>query len=153
MVSRLTDEQNFSKKSVPYSILEPGSPGDPLQPSSNSAFDVNYNNSFVIYSAELNQIIEWNRVTMIVGGRYQGGTFHAHDQLTSLGGFSFDNQSTSGNFEGITFYDYLTVEPLDRLWLTGGFAYDEVTYPSNYRDPPISSGEDHRSQLGPKAAL
>jgi hypothetical protein len=42
---------------------------------------------------------------------------------------------------------------LDRVWLTGGFAYEDMTFPSNFRHPPISPGEDHRSQLGPKAAL
>jgi outer membrane receptor protein involved in Fe transport len=61
--------------------------------------------------------------------------------------------SISENFERITGYGYLTVELLERLWLTGGFAYDQVTYPDNYRQPPVSSGEDERSQLGPKAAL
>jgi outer membrane receptor protein involved in Fe transport len=53
----------------------------------------------------------------------------------------------------LTGYGYLTVEPLEKLWLTGGLAYDDITFPRNFRQPPISSGEDHRSQLGPKAAV
>ena len=35
----------------------------------------------------------------------------------------------------------------------GGLTYDDITYPRNFRHPPISPGEDHRSQLGPKAAV
>ncbi len=57
------------------------------------------------------------------------------------------------NFDRMTGYGYLTVEPLEKLWLTAGLAYDEVKYPDNFRAPPISAGQDQHAQFGPKAAL
>jgi hypothetical protein len=42
---------------------------------------------------------------------------------------------------------------LDRLWLIGGAVYDDLTYPDNYRNPPLSPGEAHTYQLGPKAGI
>src|SRR5262249_30816350 len=61
--------------------------------------------------------------------------------------------SVEAGFERITGYGYLTVRPLERLWLTGGFAYDHETFPRNFRAPPVTPGEETESQLGPKAAL
>ena len=165
LLSRLTDEQKFSDKTAPQLVVD----NDPVFGTNvNTAigYDVNYHNSFDIYSAELNQIFEWDRVTLSAGARYQGGTFQTQDQFynpvntlnnppTSFPAFFLPpaTNSVSENFERFTGYGYLTVEPLERLWLTGGFAYDTVTFPDNYRQPPVSSGEDTRSQLGPKAAL
>ncbi len=56
-------------------------------------------------------------------------------------------------FNRYTSYGYLTVEPLEHFWLTGGAAYDDITYPDNFRNPPLSPGEAHTYQLGPKAGL
>jgi ferric-dicitrate binding protein FerR (iron transport regulator) len=157
LLSRLTDEQQFSDKAAPQLLLFKTTPPGTVDLVANTAYDVNYHNNFDIYSAELNQIFEWNRVTLSAGARYQNGTFQAQDTMNNptIVGLtpSVVADSTSENFERITGYGYLTVEPLERLWLTGGFAYDTVTFPDNYRNPPVSSGEDKRSQLGPKAAL
>jgi len=40
-----------------------------------------------------------------------------------------------------------------QLTAPGGAAYDDVTYPANFRNPPLSPGEAHTYQLGPKAGL
>src|SRR5439155_235343 len=92
--------------------------------------------------------------------RYQSGVFDTTAQLYNPArlSFFFDGSATnaiasSDAFERITGYGYLTFEPLDKVWLIGGVAYDDLTYPRNFRHPPISLGEAHRSQLGPKAAL
>jgi outer membrane receptor protein involved in Fe transport len=61
--------------------------------------------------------------------------------------------AANDHFDRATGYGYLTVEPLDNLRLTAGLTYDTETFPQNFRQPPISSGQDSRSQLGPKAAL
>jgi len=158
LVGRLTDEQHFSDQGVPYNILQQPVANGPITPLQSSALDVDYNNSFEIYSAELNQIFEWNRVTLSAGARYQSGTFQAQDLLDNPSSAPFlfvppPADSISQNFERMTGYGYLTVEPLEHLWLTGGFAYDQVSFPDNYRQPPVAPGEARRSQLGPKAAL
>ena len=155
LLSRLVDEQYFSDQAAPQLVLDED-PTGAIYGVGSEPYDVNYHNQFEIYSAELNQICQWDRVTLSVGARYQSGTFQTQDQLgnSSLPAlFTPTASSVSDNFERITGYGYLTVEPLTRLWLTGGFAYDDVTFPANYRQPPVSSGEDERSQLGPKAAL
>src|SRR5205823_12834626 len=112
-------------------------------------FDVYYHSEFEIYTAELNQIFSWNRLTLSLGGRYQSGTFNTQSSLTnsssglaSLFSTPAASASLSNDFERITGYGYVTLEPLDRLRLTGGLAYDTISYPSNYRNPPLSSGED-----------
>jgi tetratricopeptide (TPR) repeat protein len=155
LLSRLTDEQNFSDKAAPQLVLDEF-PNGAIYGVSSEPYDVNYQNQFDIYSAELNQICEWDRVTLSAGARYQTGTFQAQDQMGNTPLpilFTPTANSISENFDRATGYSYLTVEPLKRLWLTGGFAYDQVKYPDNYRQPPVSSGQDERSQLGPKAAL
>jgi len=57
------------------------------------------------------------------------------------------------DFQRITGYGYYTWEPLPELHLTGGVAYDQVTYPINFRRPPISEGSTTREQVSPKAAI
>jgi hypothetical protein len=155
LLSRLTDEQKFSDKTVPQLVLNEF-PNGTIAAAGYVPYDVNYQNSFDTYSAELNQIFEWDRVTLSAGARYQSGTFQAQDQMgNSPIPFLFTptTNSISDNFDRITGYGYLTVEPFEHLWLTGGFAYDRVTFPDNYRQPPLSTGEAGRSQLAPKAAL
>jgi len=155
LLGRLTDEQYFSDKAAPQLVLDEF-PDGTVYGASSEPYDVNYHNQFEIYSAELNQICEWDRVTLSAGARYQSGSFQTEDQLGNTPLpilFTPTANSVSEDFERIAGYGYLTVEPLKRLWLTGGFAYDRVTFPDNYRQPPVSSGQDERSQPGPKAAL
>ncbi len=157
LVGRLVDQQKF-RDSNTVQLLEfqnPDSSPAAIVPSSS---DVHYQNSFEIYSAEINQICEWDRVTISAGGRYQTGTFNSSDQFGNPSPiFLFTPppgpDAQDDHFERMTGYGYVTVEPLERLWLTAGATYDQVTFPNNYRSPPVSSGEAYRSQLGPKAGL
>jgi cytochrome c-type biogenesis protein CcmH/NrfG len=159
LLSRLTDEQDFSDKAAPEFVLGEDPLGAINSVNTSVGFDVNYHNNFDIYSAEVNQICEWDRVTLSAGARYQAGKFQTQDFLqnpTGLGilfGTPVAAGSTDENFDRVTGYGYLTVKPVEHLLLTGGFAYDEATFPDNYRQPPVTPGEDSRSQLGPKAAL
>jgi len=153
---RLENEQHFSDKAVPQLVLIPGIPtlGVP--------FDLQYQGELEIYTAELNQLLQWKWLSLSAGARYQSGTFDTTSRLYNPATFtgSFDARTTnaiasSDRFERITGYGYLTVQPLEKIWLTGGLAYDDLTYPRNFRHPPIpadSSGQDHRSEVGPKAA-
>ncbi len=155
MASRLVDEQHFSDQAAPQRLLiQDGTGANVL--ALFPTFNVDYNNSFEIYSAEVNQIGQWNRVTLSTGARYQSGKFHTRNSLDNLGNPLIPatiNTAADENYERIAGYGYLTVEPLEKLWLTVGVAYDQVKYPDNYRSPPVTSGQADRSQLGPKAAL
>ena len=157
LVDRLTDRQEFSDHGAPQFILEKDA-SDNVLGAFSQPYDVSYQNKFTIYGTELNQIVQWDRFTLSAGGRYQSGTFQAQDQMSITnpllsGLFPPATNAISADFERITGYGYLTVEPVDHVWITGGVTYDQATYPDNYRQPPVSSGTDSRSQLGPKAAL
>lgn len=155
---RLETQQHFSDLAAPQLLLI-HDPQGRLYASDTEPFDVNYNNEFVVYTAELNQIFQYERVTLSAGARYQWGTFNATSSMTNPPGLNplfprpAADVSVNENFQRATGYGYLTVEPLDRVWLTGGLTYDDMTYPSNFRNPPVSPGESHESLVGPKAAV
>ena len=155
---RLVNNQHFSDQTASQLLLIQDA-GGKIANYDIEPFGVDYNSQSEIYTMELNQIQQWNHVTLSAGGRYQAGSIDAQTTLTnppSLGGLfpgTTETSSETGNFERLTGYAYLTLQPWDHVWLTGGFADDNISYPSNYRNPPFTSGEDHRSQLDPKAAL
>jgi Tfp pilus assembly protein PilF len=157
---RLVDDQRFSDLAVPQLLLIQDPTGNIIGSDESEKFDVNYRGQLTVYTAELNQIIQWDRATLSAGARYQTGTFDTTMTYTNppaLVPFLFadpsDTTAVNAGFRRTTGYGYLTVEPLDRVWLTGGVAYDVMSYPLNFRNPPLTSGQDHRSQLGPKAAI
>lgn len=156
---RLVNEQHFSDVGTPQLLLLQDGGGN-IVGHDFEPFDADYNSQLEIYSVELNQIQQWNRVTVSAGGRYQSGTIDT--QMTfknppALVPFLFanaqDTASDSEGFERITGYGYLTLQPFEHFWLTGGFAYDDLSYPRNFRNPPITAGQDHRTQFDPKAAV
>jgi hypothetical protein len=158
MLDRLVDDQQFSDKAAPQ-LLFVQAPQGPITGVLPAPLNVNYQEEFQVYGAELNQICQWDRVTLVAGARYQSGQFHTQDQFsnpsTPSGLFptSGYNANTTSLFQRETAYSYLTVEPVEHLLLTGGLVADEETFPYYFRNPPVTSGEDSRSQLGPKAAL
>ena len=160
LLGRLELDQQLSDQRVGFYLFEVEPPPAPIHPSSVGPFNLNYSNNVEIYAAELNQIFQWERVTLSAGARYQSGTFQTQDQLISSTGAPIFRlpklpitTSSSGLFQRETAYGYLTVKPLENLWLTGGAAGDHETYPNDSRQPPIGPGEATKLQLGPKAAL
>ncbi|MGA2749099.1 MAG: FecR domain-containing protein [Verrucomicrobiota bacterium] len=158
LLDRLVDNQQFSDKAAPQLLFFQPPQGGPPYLASSVPFDVSYQEEIQVYGAELNQICQWEHVTLVAGGRYQSGEFQTQDQLSNPSKYSFyftqpSGANTTGLFQRVSGYSYLTVEPLDHLWLTGGAAADDEKFPYYFRNPPVTSGEDSRSQLGPKAAL
>ncbi len=155
---RLINEQHFTDRKVPQIVLFQDANGT-VDGRASTGVDVDYHSQFEIYSAELNQICDWRWVTISAGARYQSGTFETKNLLenpTSIPFLLSDppvRDSVDEGFERITGYGYVILKPLPQLRLTGGLAYDQETIPRNFRHPPIGSGEDERSHVGPKAAL
>ena len=123
-------------------------------------FDVNYRSVFEGGTFELNQILQSDRQLLVLGARYQFGSFNTQDQMTLVNtnlAIFFNDPPEQGDFtsdfERISGYGYYTWEVIRNLYLTGGFAYDQITLPTNYRYPPVSGGETTENQLSPKAAL
>jgi Tfp pilus assembly protein PilF len=152
--ARLNGAQRFSSDEASELAILPSSPAAsfPL-----NGFDVGLHDRVLIYSAEICQIIQEDKFTLIAGGRWQGGQFSYSDTLTNPA-FASDfslatNQSFSEPFQRLEGYGYLTVEPMDKLRLTGGFAYDDMKYPANFRTLPESGGTSERHLPEPKAAF
>ena len=158
MGGRVATEQDFSDLAAPQLLLIQNNGAVVL--ADKEPFDVSYHGQSEVYLAELNQLVQWDHGSLSVGGRWQGGSFQTQSEFTNppVGLATLFNDpvtqaSLNEGFNRLTGYGYLTVEPVERLWLIGGLAYDQVTYPDNFRNPPLSPGEAHTSQLGPKAGL
>jgi tetratricopeptide (TPR) repeat protein len=122
--------------------------------------DTDYRANFEIYSGELNQILTLGSQTFVLGARYQDGYFeteHFFDGLANeLEGFFTDppsRQRSSVDFDRFSayLYDFWHVTPW--LHLTAGVSYDHLTYPDNFRAPPLNDDDETTSRLSPKAGL
>jgi tetratricopeptide (TPR) repeat protein len=156
---RLATEQNVSDRAASQLMLIED-PTGATDDAFSRPFDVNYHGDFTIYLTELNQLFQWRRCALSLGGRWQSGSFQTRAEFTNPPagfGTNFTDPVAKGSidedFNRWTGYGYLTLEPVDHLWLIGGLAYDDVSYPANFRNPPPSSGQAHNSQLGPKGGL
>ncbi|HUA64520.1 MAG TPA: FecR domain-containing protein [Alphaproteobacteria bacterium] len=151
--SRLEDSQRFSSSQAGnFTVFT----------NNNVIYDVesgsapaNLQDRLLIYTAEFSQIVQKDRFTLVAGGRWQGGQFDYTYLIPPFDFFYRANytDSFSDPFQRLEGYGYLTVEPVDKLWLTGGFAYDDMKYPANFRNLPLSGGTDERTLPEPKAAL
>jgi tetratricopeptide (TPR) repeat protein len=154
---RLVNDQHISDKEVPLYVFNQMTNGA-LQRVSRSDFDIAYRSEFEIWIAELNQIFKTDRNTLILGGRFQTGEFDTSNALTNttIFGAFFPpvREQVQEDMQRWSIYGYDTWEAWpDHLWLTAGLSYDQVHYPENFRQAPISAGETSTDLLGPKAAL
>jgi len=122
--------------------------------------DLNYHNTFTTYTGELNQIWETDQNTVVFGARFQSGEFHTSDRLENPPPFAaafFSVPAAAHDFvtslERQSYYAYDTFRPFRSLSLTAGVSYDQLTFPTNYRNAPITSGEDSRDRLSPKVGV
>src|SRR5438445_11779407 len=130
---RLENEQQFRDRGIHQPVLDKFKGGQ-IVDAIDGYFDLEYQSKLEIYTAELNQIFQWNRVTLSAGGRYQSGTFDTRaamsydlvrpPDLTSFFVGSPTNTASIDGLERFTGYGYLIVETLERLWLTGVLTYD-----------------------------
>ena len=122
--------------------------------------DLRYHSTFTTYTGEFNQIWETENNTLIAGARFQAGEFHTSDKLDNPPSFAvrFFNdpaaaQDFNTSFERQSLYAYDTWRLFPGLSLTGGISYDRLSYPTDYRNPPILDSESSRSRVSPKAGF
>ncbi len=127
-------------------------------------FDMYLRTQFETYTAELQQIFTKGRNTLLLGGRYQEGTFNTIVRLSNYAngaqpeavGF-FPNppadQSSSVDFERISLYAYDTWKVAPWLTLTAGISYDSLRYPDNFRSPPVNDAQSKATKVSPKAGI
>lgn len=124
-------------------------------------FSQNYGSDFTAYSAELQQIFQLPRHTLIFGGRYQAGD-------TSVGSVVFRNPATAfppvygapasaqqleTDVDRISLYAYEYWQILDPLQFTAGISYDRLHFPVNTDLAPVSPNEQTKERFSPKAGL
>ncbi len=93
---RLVDDQRFSDLATPQLLFIQDPTGNIIGNDNSERFDVNYRSQLEIYTVELNQIFQWDRVTLSAGARYQSGTFDTTMTFTNppaLVPFLFTNPS------------------------------------------------------------
>ncbi len=128
----------------------------------------NYHSQLEIWSGELQQIWEQEKHTLVLGARYQYGTFDTQSALgtttptylanvNQVTPFQYSSvptyQSVSPNFERITGYGYYYWQIFEPLLLNAGLSYDYLQFPQNYRSAPVSAGEQSEDQVSPKAGF
>jgi Tfp pilus assembly protein PilF len=119
------------------------------------------------YTVELQQIVQRPPHTFIVGGRYQGGEFDTRAGYTVtpdsfvndfgdpvfVGDFDEPPQRFVTDMERLTAYGYYYLQPIEPLVLIAGLSYDRLSFPENFRFPPLTGGEETEERLSPKAGF
>jgi tetratricopeptide (TPR) repeat protein len=155
MAGRVVDNQEISDLNRPIPVLNQNAAGA-ITGFSPRLFDAKYESDFEAYVGEWNQIFQGDRHTLIFGTRFLEGTVEATDHLQAAvpnTNFPPGYDSTSTDISRVSAYAYGTLEPVPRLFLTGGLSYDQLLFPLNWRQPPVSSEQDRSSYFNPKSAL
>jgi tetratricopeptide (TPR) repeat protein len=158
MAGRLENQQTASDRQAPQTLLLRDGTGAIVSQFQHFNFDVNYRSDFVTYIGEINQIIEtpWN--TLVLGAQVQRGQFDTSSTVFNPQGFAnfFMNppaeESLSQDFNRAAGYAYDTIRFDNTFQFTAGVNYDTMTYPANFRSPPIAPGEAHKDLVSPKLA-
>ncbi|HKQ40074.1 MAG TPA: TonB-dependent receptor, partial [Verrucomicrobiae bacterium] len=102
---------------------------------------------FEAYSAEVQQLFQSHRHTMIAGARYQDGESDTRSLALIV------PQKEKVGQRRVSGYGYYFWQPIDPLQLIGGLTYDYLEYPQNVSVPPISAEDRSKDQLSPKAGF
>lgn len=130
--------------------------GDVLNVSA-APFEFETRRSFEIYTAEVQHILQSDRNLILAGARWQEGTFETESRLTVIrpnfsGGFATpaSQTRTEVDFQRLSVYgyDYWNVTP--DLTLIGGFSWDRIVHPDNFRNPPVNGNEKEDEHLSGK---
>ena len=147
-----------------YRIASPFAGRGMLTDASGDVFDLDYRASFAIYSAELEHIATLGPLTLIAGARWQSGEFNTRVQLTNFAnGTNLDqlplfdtppaHQDATVDFERVNVHLYNVWRLAPWLSITGGFAYDWMRYPENFRSAPVNDREARLDRVSPKAGI
>jgi outer membrane receptor protein involved in Fe transport len=134
------------------------------------AWDLDYENDFRAYGGELQQIWRNPSHTFIGGLRGQQGSVDTQTALASKGrGTTWllyateatenseltrqVNQDAEAHLQRWTAYGYWQWQPGESLEIIAGATVDRINFPRNSVFPPISSDEDSKTRLSPKAGF
>ncbi len=127
-----------------------------------------YQSYLELYSAEFQQIFQFENHGVIAGARFQTARFNTTSDLGPSTPATIGNNATTtsvafvtapiaqqigSDFDRADAYAYYNWRVWQPLLLTAGLSYDWLNYPANNRDAPISSVQDSRDRLSPKAGF
>jgi Tfp pilus assembly protein PilF/outer membrane receptor protein involved in Fe transport len=154
---RLENDQRFSDRATFQTIVDTNPPQVFLNFDN---IDLHHHSQLEIFTAEVQQLFENSRHLFLAGARWQGGDFDTATRFSNPAFFppsdfdpSLARTRVPEDYQRTTVYGYETLKLPGRLHLTGGFVYEELKFPSNFRSPPIQPGEEARRRLNPKAGL
>jgi hypothetical protein len=131
--------------------------GSSAQPYVLGPVGLQYERQLNAYSAELQQIWQTGRHTLIAGGRYQAGSPEIKATLRPPNhpwfGSILWTPSIESDLERGTLYVYDQWEAFDSFQLQGGLSYDYLNYPLNIEWPPYAEGQGSTDQFSPKAGF
>jgi Flp pilus assembly protein TadD len=128
----------------------------PPPPGNQGPAVLDFSREFNLYSAELQQIFESPKYSLVLGGRFQSGDILTHAALNefSLGvPQQITNQKIDGTLRRANGYAYGSWKIIDPLTVVAGASYDHLEFPLNADLPPLSIQETSRDLFSPKAGL
>ncbi len=133
-------------------------PSGPISSVAPLFYAQDYTDDVAIYSAEIQQLARLQDHSVVLGARYQEGTFQTSDRQTNgqVLGVPFQHRITQAarpDLQRGTFYAYDQWQLWPTLMINGGLSFDRIVYPENYRNAPLSEGENRRDQWSPKAGF
>jgi tetratricopeptide (TPR) repeat protein len=136
--------------------------GTPIPAASSDRFDFRRTSEFEIFSADLQQIVTLDKHTLILGARFQTGEFDTTQRLSlsdpataTSGLFNIPaaDQHSVVDFQRLTLYAYENWRVAKWLTLHAGVTYDDMEYPENFRNPPISDRQKSLDRVSPKVGF
>ncbi len=122
-------------------------------------FDFRRRSEFEIFSADLQQILTFDAHTLILGARLQSGEFDTtqilslSDPVFAKSGFyniPAADQHSIVDFSRLTLYAYDHWRLTNCLTVHAGVTYDDMEYPENFRNPPVSDRQTSLDRVSPK---
>jgi len=156
LVGRLENRQRLTQSEWFSTLLRRDLTGRVVE-ANTEAFDLDYRAQFETYSAELSQIWQGERHTLVAGVRFQQGSFRTAARLdgvapdtASFFGTPPSDQDFRAEFERSSVYAYRFWRLFEPLTVIAGLTLDRITYPANFRSPPLLAGEESVEKVLPK---
>ena len=136
--------------------------GSPVAAVTSDRFDFRRTSEFEIFSADLQQILTVDKHTLILGARIQSGEFDTTQRLSlsdpataTSGLFNIPaaDQHSIVDFNRLTLYAYEHWKLTNWLTVHAGVTYDDMEYPENFRNPPVSDRQTSLDRVSPKVGF
>ncbi|MBI2949103.1 MAG: TonB-dependent receptor [Verrucomicrobia bacterium] len=148
LAGRLDDTFTRTDPVNPVRFLDKNGAGQVTRVSQRNA-GLQFRSELEGYSAELQQIWQQPKHTLVVGGRYQLAWSETDSALEGRP----TQMDVETDLQRLSFYGYHQWQILEPLRLTAGVTYDKLHYPANIDIAPITDLEAEQEKVSPKVGL